>query len=212
MARPRKIAMWASQTGHLVLSTLHTERRAVGGDAIDGHGRRAVHDLVDAPRRRGPAAGPQAVPALPKAGPSPPPACWLISDLDETDMATARIFGPGGCSHCHYTGYRGRVGIYEILVTTRACRSRIVQGIRDDDGLREVAFGEGMVGMPEDGLAKVDARDHLDRKSCSESSTGLRVAAHRSTWRHLSMTEVLPPQNESHELVRLDAWAKRPAT
>ena len=43
------------------------ERRAIRGHTIDGHGRRVVHDLVDAARRRRPAAGPQAVPALPQA-------------------------------------------------------------------------------------------------------------------------------------------------
>jgi type II secretory ATPase GspE/PulE/Tfp pilus assembly ATPase PilB-like protein len=128
----------------------------------------------------------------------------LLSEfgLDDGEIAGAKIFGPGGCSHCHFTGYRGRVGIYEILVTTSALRSRIVQGIRDDDGLREAALDEGMVGMPEDGLSKV----MLGITSIDEL---LRVvtrpcATRRSPRGTCAMTDSLPPQHEPHELLRLE--------
>ena len=203
-------AMWASQTGHLVLSTLHTndapsavtrlmdlgvEPYTISSTLLGVVAQRLVRKLCLHCRK----------PAQPSAR--------LLADfgLDETDMATARIFGPGGCSHCHHTGYRGRVGIYEILVTTRSLRSRIVQGIRDDDGLREVALGEGMVGMPEDGRAKValgitsmeELLRVVNRPCASRPST--RVAG--------AVAEKLPgsPQNESHELVRLDSRTKKAA-
>jgi hypothetical protein len=124
--------------------------------------------------------------------------------MSESEIATAKIYGPGGCSHCHHTGYRGRVGIYEILVTTPSLRSRIVQGIRDDSGLREVALDEGMVGMPEDGLSKVmlgiTSMDELLRvvnRPCASRKPN-RVAA--------PMLERLQggPSSESHELLRLE--------
>jgi type II secretory ATPase GspE/PulE/Tfp pilus assembly ATPase PilB-like protein len=196
-----KTAMWASQTGHLVLSTLHTndapsavtrlmdmgvESYTISSTLLGVVAQRLVRKLCLHCRK----------PSTSSAR--------LLADfgLDEAEIAGAKIFGPGGCPHCHYTGYRGRVGIYEILVTTRALRSRIVQGIRDDDGMREVALDEGMVGMPEDGLSKV----MLGITSVEEL---LRVvnrprSPRRSNGSTCAMTDSLPPQHESHELLRLE--------
>jgi len=62
----------------------------------------------------------------------------------------------GGCSECRGTGYRGRVGIFELLVVTRDLREAIARGARSSE-LRELALRDGMMSLRSDGLAKVVA-------------------------------------------------------
>lgn len=61
-----------------------------------------------------------------------------------------------GCASCGYTGYLGRVGIYEVLRITEAVRKVIISSDFNLDTLRHVAREEGMVSMFEDGLRKVE--------------------------------------------------------
>lgn len=60
-----------------------------------------------------------------------------------------------GCDSCSGTGYLGRVGIYEVLHVTEAVRKNIVSPQFELGALRELARKEGMVTMFEDGLKKV---------------------------------------------------------
>ncbi len=62
-----QIAVQSSLTGHLVLATLHTNDAAIGSDAPDRYGHRALPAVVVAARRAGPAPGAQALPALQRA-------------------------------------------------------------------------------------------------------------------------------------------------
>lgn len=61
-----------------------------------------------------------------------------------------------GCEGCSGTGYLGRVGIYEVLHVTEAIRKNIVSPQFELGALRELARKEGMVTMFEDGLQKVE--------------------------------------------------------
>lgn len=66
-----------------------------------------------------------------------------------------KIFFRGkGCIACGHTGYRGRLGIFEVLHVTEAVRSYIVDPAFSLDGLRAKARTQGMKSMFEDGLAK----------------------------------------------------------
>ena len=74
-----------------------------------------------------------------------------------------RRFGPdgrltayrcAGCEHCGQSGYRGRAGIHELMVVTRSLRHLIQTGTRADDLLRH-ALGEGMRTLRQDGIEKV---------------------------------------------------------
>jgi type II secretory ATPase GspE/PulE/Tfp pilus assembly ATPase PilB-like protein len=148
-----RTAMWASQTGHLVLSTLHTndapsavtrlmdmgvEGYTISSTLLGVVAQRLVRKLCLHCRK-----------------PMTPSARHLADlGLEDSEIASAKIYGPVGCAECHQTGYRGRIGIYEILVTTPSLRSYIVQGVRDE-GLREAALAEGMAGLSEDGRSKV---------------------------------------------------------
>lgn len=77
--------------------------------------------------------------------------------LDVSKIRTPSTFYRGhGCAACGYTGYLGRVGIYEVLRVTEAVRKVIISSDFNLDTLRRVAREEGMVSMFEDGLKKVE--------------------------------------------------------
>jgi len=59
-----------------------------------------------------------------------------------------------GCKVCNYSGYKGRLGIFELLEVTKTIRELITKR-SDSDTLRDQALAEGMVTMLDDGLNKV---------------------------------------------------------
>lgn len=79
-----------------------------------------------------------------------------ILGLREEFKMPKRLYRGKGCSVCGDSGYRGRLGIYEILDITEEVRKAIVGANFTLDGLREVARKEGMISMFEDGLNKVE--------------------------------------------------------
>jgi type II secretory ATPase GspE/PulE/Tfp pilus assembly ATPase PilB-like protein len=64
------------------------------------------------------------------------------------------MFLPIGCSKCDNTGYKGRVGIYEMLPLDEQIRASIRSNFRDDE-IRNMARSGGMKLMQEDALEKV---------------------------------------------------------
>jgi type IV pilus assembly protein PilB len=70
--------------------------------------------------------------------------------LDEIDELTR----PVGCSACAKTGYRGRLGIYEIMPISEEIERMVVE--RDSsDAIKRSAVSDGMIQLREDGLEKV---------------------------------------------------------
>ena len=65
-----------------------------------------------------------------------------------------RVYKGRGCKICHNTGYAGRIGIYEILPITKEIR-RLITERKDSDVITETAIKEGMTTMLNDGLQKV---------------------------------------------------------
>ena len=61
-----------------------------------------------------------------------------------------------GCNVCHGSGFKGRIGIFELLNVTEAVRKVIVDSKFTLDALRDAARHEGMITMFEDGLRKVE--------------------------------------------------------
>jgi len=66
------------------------------------------------------------------------------------------VYQEVGCEVCEGTGYKGRIGLYEVLELTKPVRNAIVEGA-DSDKLFEVARKEGLVLLVEDGVKKVKA-------------------------------------------------------
>jgi len=70
------------------------------------------------------------------------------------DKKELQIYQGKGCKICHNTGYSGRVGIYEVLQITKGVRELIVKK-NDSDVIAKAAVEEGMTTMFEDGIQKV---------------------------------------------------------
>jgi type IV pilus assembly protein PilB len=63
------------------------------------------------------------------------------------------LYHAAGCVHCNNTGYKGRIGIYEIMPVTEAIERLIVERKSADEIMR-VAGAEGMVSLRQDGLER----------------------------------------------------------
>ena len=59
-----------------------------------------------------------------------------------------------GCDRCRHTGYRGRVGLYEVMEVTDAIRDLVLSGAPVVE-LRRAAVANGMVTLRQSGLRKV---------------------------------------------------------
>ena len=84
------------------------------------------------------------------------PACgeWLPVEPGQGDLL--RVFRGRGCPACWNTGYRGRVGLYELLVMDDAIRAAVTQQ-RTAAELRTLAEAAGMRPLPEDGRRAIRA-------------------------------------------------------
>ena len=71
-----------------------------------------------------------------------------------SSLAGKKIFASKGCDACSNTGYRGRIGIHEVLTITNGVREAILTRASAGD-LRELAIREGMVPIVVDGFIKV---------------------------------------------------------
>ncbi len=67
---------------------------------------------------------------------------------------TLRVYKGKGCEICHNTGYEGRVGVFEVLEITDSLRKLITQKANSDE-IKQKAMEEGMTTMMEDGIDKV---------------------------------------------------------
>jgi type IV pilus assembly protein PilB len=148
------IGMEAAMTGHLVLSTLHTNDAPsavtrLSEMGIDGFLIASAVDCVLAQRlaRRlcdschepyQPAGGELRAAGLPWREGEPLPTLWRAV----------------GCRRCGDTGYRGRLALHEVMEVSETIERLIVTGAATDQ-IREVARTEGMLTLREDGLAKV---------------------------------------------------------
>ena len=71
------------------------------------------------------------------------------------EMAAGATFMRGkGCGHCHKGGFRGRLGIYEMMLMSSKIREMSFQGASTQD-IRRAAIANGMTTLYEDGIRKV---------------------------------------------------------
>lgn len=149
-----RIAMQAALTGHLVLSTLHTNDAASTLTRLTEMG---LESYLVAATLRAVAAQRlvrQLCPACRVPRNLPRETCLELG-LCDGDTAPL-IYAAVGCSACGYTGYKGRIAIMEVLeVTTRLQRLVLAQAGATE--LYDAALDEGMVPLYSDGLARVVA-------------------------------------------------------
>ena len=148
------ISIKAAQTGHLVLSTLHTNDAPstlvrmlnmgvapfnIASSVNIITAQRLARKLCTHCRR------PEDIPpeALLRAG-------FLDEDLD----GSWQPFGPVGCDHCKGTGYKGRIGVYEVMPITDEMKQLIMRNGNSLD-IAEQAQREGVRNLRQSGLLKV---------------------------------------------------------
>ncbi|MRR15018.1 MAG: type II/IV secretion system protein [Deltaproteobacteria bacterium] len=64
------------------------------------------------------------------------------------------LYRPRGCEACDRTGYRGRIGIHELLINTEAIKKRSIERRESIDAIRNIAMAEGMLTLYQDGVLK----------------------------------------------------------
>ena len=75
--------------------------------------------------------------------------------LDDSIAGSGRKVERGrGCSKCHHTGFRGRCGIFELLLMSQSMKS-LVLNTADANLIKQQAVAEGMVTLRQDGAMKV---------------------------------------------------------
>jgi len=153
-AETAKIAIQAALTGHLVFSTLHTndscgaitrliemgiEPFLVASSVIAVMAQRLLRRVC--PTCREPYR--PSVEELRQLG------------ISADDLEGRSVFRPGpGCPDCKQTGYRGRLGIHELLVIDDEVRNLTMKSA-DSSSIRRVAAAKGMTSLREDGAEKV---------------------------------------------------------
>jgi type IV pilus assembly protein PilB len=151
-----QIAIESALTGHLVLSTLHTNDAPGALSRLTEMGvepfltasavdcviaQRLVRKLCEYCRE----SYPTTKEMLERLG-FPPEVIQDSKDL--------QLYKSVGCAHCNSTGYKGRLGIYEIMPVTEAVERLIVER-KSADELMRVAVAEGMITLRQDGLERV---------------------------------------------------------
>lgn len=74
--------------------------------------------------------------------------------LSERDLGNLKFFKGQGCNACHGLGFKGRIGIYEIMIMTPAIEQIILSDKVSEFAIEELAITDGMVTMVQDGLLK----------------------------------------------------------
>jgi type IV pilus assembly protein PilB len=142
------IGIEAALTGHLVLSTLHTRDAASAlGRLIDmGIEPFLVSSAVDC------VVAQRLLRVLCQHCKRPLNVSEAV--LAEHGLTGAEPFEAVGCSRCGSSGYRGRVGVYEVMSVGEEIRGLILERAKVDD-IQAVANREGMASLRDDGLEKV---------------------------------------------------------
>ena len=149
------IAVKAALTGHLVLSTLHTNDACgviarlfdmgiqpfmLASSLILAQAQRLFRKLCP----------------FCKQPVKPDLEMLEINKVDPKPFEGIEIFGPVGCPKCHGSGYKGRGAMMEVLPISPKIRALIEKG-GDAELLRKLALEEGMVSLKEAGMIKVRA-------------------------------------------------------
>jgi general secretion pathway protein E len=146
-----EIAIQASLTGHLVFSTLHTndapsaitrlvdmgvERFLVASSLVAVLAQRLIRVLCTGCRE------PYEVTAE------------ELAELGLRSTRAVQVYRPGACERCSHTGYRGRLGIFELMLIDDEIRELVAQNV-DAKRIKKQAVAGGMRTLRQDGARKV---------------------------------------------------------
>ena len=150
------IAIKAAQTGHLVLSTLHTNDAATTLTRLMNMGvapfNVASSVILISAQRLARRLCPQC-----KHPVDIPPEALQRAGFGNEDLDGSWVpYGPVGCDHCKQTGYKGRVGIYEVMPISDEM-SRLIMRSGNAKEISDQARREGVRTLRHSGLIKVKA-------------------------------------------------------
>jgi type IV pilus assembly protein PilB len=148
------IAIEAALTGHLVLSTLHTNDAA---SALPRLVEMGVETYLVASALDCVVAQRLARKLCPRCRESYKPDQKELQQAGFPELAwdsIGELFRPVGCANCSKTGYRGRMGMYEVMPITEEIERLTVERASSED-IRRSAVRDGMMTLRDDGLDKV---------------------------------------------------------
>lgn len=149
------IAIQAALTGHLVFSTLHTNDSASAITRLRDMGiepflitssinailaQRLVRIICNNCKEEY----------------QPTPKEWAKIHVAVTPDTQKTAFRGKGCSNCHHTGFKGRCGIFELLIMTPEIKEQVLK-TSDANTLRNLAIKQGMITLLHDGALKVQS-------------------------------------------------------
>lgn len=151
-----EIAVHSALTGHLVLSTLHTNDAASAlprlvDMGVEGYLAASTLNLVIAQRLIRKICSV----CIKEYKPDAAVMAKLVNE-HHIDPSKQKFYKGEGCPECHGSGFLGRIGIYEVLPVTEKIRTLVSKKVASDEILK-VAKEEGMITMMQDGLNKVSA-------------------------------------------------------
>ncbi|NUP89770.1 MAG: Flp pilus assembly complex ATPase component TadA [Candidatus Sumerlaeia bacterium] len=185
-----QIAIQASLTGHLVFSTLHTNSAAATVSRLIDMGIEPFLLTSTLEAIIGQRLVRTVCPSCAEVH-RPTPEELLEFDVTERDIVGLNFVRGSGCEECSHTGYKGRLGLFEILVVTDAIRDLILERATADE-IQARAVAEGMTTMRQDGWLKAqggitslkEIAHHTPREqllTASEMDASLRQQGHRES-------------------------------
>ncbi len=160
------VAIESSLTGHLVLSTIHTNSAVETITRIDNMGvppflmtatintiiaQRLVRQLCQSCKKPMASLDEATKVTVQKAIDRLSPA--EKAEADQGLLAGLQFYEPVGCDQCDHMGYHGRVGLYEVLQMTNELRHQIIQR-KPSIELEEAAIKGGMTTLEQSGILK----------------------------------------------------------
>jgi type II secretory ATPase GspE/PulE/Tfp pilus assembly ATPase PilB-like protein len=146
------VAVQAAMTGHLVLSTLHTNDTVSSATRLIDMG---VEPFLVASSTKAILAQRLVRKICNRCKMAYEPEKEILEELNLANIKQKIKFYKGkGCKNCRHTGYKGRVGLYEILLITEGVR-RLIVAKAGYDNLLDKALEEGLIQLKYDGIRKV---------------------------------------------------------
>ncbi len=146
-----EIAIQASLTGHLVLSTVHTNDSAGAVTRLVDMG---VEPFLVASSLIGVLAQRLVRTICPDCKEPVKPVAEELLEVGLDPGEVTQVYKGKGCHKCGDSGYRGRIGIYEMMMVDDEIRKLITQNV-DAGTLKNLAREKGLVALREDGAMKV---------------------------------------------------------
>ncbi len=148
-----KIAIQSSLTGHLVFSTLHTNDSASAITRLIDMG---IEPFLIASSINAILAQRLVRIICPncKEKYTPDPDAMKKLGLSEEEMEGKMVYRGKGCAKCHHTGFKGRCGIFELLLMNQEMK-HLVLNTANSNSIKELGVKHGMITLRRDGADKV---------------------------------------------------------